>query len=144
MAIDISPEADRLLAAEGIDALVEKARNLHRTHLADDALSTEAAMVSKADTRRGHRGVGIGDGSSSGCGHDPLAHGGSGGWGHDQMRMWSLMERRLIAGAVVVAELREQVPHRILLVCVCMCFFFFSFSIRSSTRRRPLGPPYPR
>jgi hypothetical protein len=72
------------------------------SYLADEDASTAAAAVSKEDTRRGHTEqviAGLADPSPD------MAFDGT-SWG--QLR-FSLLERRLVAGAVVVAELRAQV-----------------------------------
>lgn len=92
---------------EGLQALITRAQAC--SHLADDAASVQAATVSKQDTRRGHSdqhaGDDIGGGMASGAAAGDASSGEAAGW----RRPWGLTERRLVAGAVVVDELRSQV-----------------------------------
>ena len=52
MAIDITSEAERCLAQRGFAALGAEAKEA--THLADSALSVDAAKVTRSDARGGH------------------------------------------------------------------------------------------
>ena len=54
VAIDITPESDRLLASVQFLELAQRAREA--SYLADSAASTSAAAVSKEATRKGHAG----------------------------------------------------------------------------------------
>jgi hypothetical protein len=100
VAIEITEEADRLLASrEWIDILHTA---MEVSLLADDVHSMAAATISKKDTRMGHKD----QAESSG---NPLNTSTIKEVGTGWTKMHSFIERRLIAGAVVVSELRAQV-----------------------------------
>mmetsp|Transcript_85931 Transcript_85931/g.172014 ORF Transcript_85931/g.172014 Transcript_85931/m.172014 type:complete len:223 (-) Transcript_85931:682-1350(-) len=113
------------------------------SHLADDAKSQEASLVSKSDTKRGHAEQKMS--SACGDGTDTDAKEGTSGvtafassstslpleskplsldpssstsWGQpSSFDLLSLTERRMLAGAVVVSELREQVHQELGFTC---------------------------
>lgn len=103
VAIDITQEADRILATRTWSEILKEAKEV--SYLADDDDSMAAATVSKKDTRIGHKDQSAttsSDPTSSVSESDLVT-----GWSKEH----SPMERRLVAGAVVVNELRAQVIH---------------------------------
>lgn len=113
VAIDITSEARRLLAQRDWHAdLLPTAQQV--SHLADSALSRRAAAVSRADTRRGHEGQQKVE-ADAGQATDS-------GWQHLAQQTQDpgdacQIERLLVAGAIVVAELRAEVKAKLGFTC---------------------------
>uniref|UniRef100_A0A7S4VP24 DNA polymerase eta n=1 Tax=Alexandrium monilatum TaxID=311494 RepID=A0A7S4VP24_9DINO len=116
VAIDITAEAERLLRdSDWFTDLLPAARR--SSHLADSAQSRSATAFSRDETRRGHAGQqvrGADFGDTSADARSPSAHEG-GGWA--TASTWYTAERRLIAGAVVVAELRAAIASELGFTC---------------------------
>eukprot|EP00931_Biecheleriopsis_adriatica_P059272 TRINITY_DN35440_c0_g1_i1.p1 TRINITY_DN35440_c0_g1~~TRINITY_DN35440_c0_g1_i1.p1 ORF type:complete len:584 (+),score=155.31 TRINITY_DN35440_c0_g1_i1:79-1830(+) len=106
VAIDITSEAERLLAERDWSSdLVVQAKAA--SHLADSALSRQAANVSREDTRKGHEGQ-----------HSRQADDASDAWGSVLTSSAAdPVVRRLVAGAVVVAELRSEIKEKLGFSC---------------------------
>eukprot|EP00928_Gymnodinium_smaydae_P083483 TRINITY_DN66723_c0_g1_i1.p1 TRINITY_DN66723_c0_g1~~TRINITY_DN66723_c0_g1_i1.p1 ORF type:complete len:636 (+),score=65.38 TRINITY_DN66723_c0_g1_i1:75-1910(+) len=109
VALDITSEAERILAErDWATQILPAARRA--THLADSKLSREAASVSKQSTRNGHGGQRTrSEDTTGGCHMD---------WqmlqdaGHVDVTV-----QRLIAGAVVLEELRMEVKSTLGFSC---------------------------
>jgi len=111
VAIDVSAEADRLLRERSWEEDILPAARAS-SHLADSALSRSAATVSRSDARNGHIGQQMQESSAEEA--LPI-QGPQTGW--DWAFFWGAAERRLIAGAVVVAELRAAVASQLGFSC---------------------------
>lgn len=107
VAVDITAEAARLLQERDWESdLLPAARKA--SHLADSALSLSATEVSKSASRNGHAGQQLRDvGGNAREVKDP--------W--DWSFFWGQAERVLIAGAVVVAEMRAAVAAELGFEC---------------------------
>jgi len=114
VAIDITSESQRVLALRDWHMdLLPSARQI--SHLADSALSRKAAAVSRESTRKGHEGqqkIEAADGRQTmDCGWQ---------WLEQQTRDPGdscHVERLLVAGAIVVAELRAEVKAKLGFTC---------------------------
>eukprot|EP00439_Symbiodinium_sp_Y106_P047395 s113_g6.t1 len=106
VAIDLTSEAERLLATRSFEEdLGPSAARV--AHLADSALSRRAANATRNEARMGHEG-------QQQRAADALAE----GWEDVLQRAASdPIARRLIAGAVVVAELRGEVESKLGFTC---------------------------
>mmetsp|Transcript_12636 Transcript_12636/g.20925 ORF Transcript_12636/g.20925 Transcript_12636/m.20925 type:complete len:628 (-) Transcript_12636:60-1943(-) len=107
VAVDITSEAERILAERDwfLD-IVPAARQA--THLADSAVSRQAASVSRNDTRKGHDGHQQSHGAlGSDFSWDSLL----------QQEPLDPIVKRLVAGAVVTAELRSEVKAKLGFSC---------------------------
>lgn len=108
VAVDITAEADRLLRERSWDDdLLPAARRA--SHLADSVLSRSAATVSRNEARKGHAG----QQEQEAMQDDTDGPKDSREWAVS----WGPVEKRLIAGAVVVAELREAVESQLGFSC---------------------------
>lgn len=106
VAIDLTSEAERLLATRSFEEDLGPAA-ARIAHLADSALSRRAANVTRNEARMGHEG-------QQQRAADALAE----GWEEVLHRAASdPIARRLIAGAVVVAELRGEVESKLGFTC---------------------------
>ena len=110
VAINITAEAERLLRERDWESEILPAARA-ATHLADSSLSRSAATVSRDATRQGHAGQQL---AKPGAGSSQPGPG-TGGW--DWAFFWGPPERRLVAGVVVVAELRAAVASRLGFSC---------------------------
>jgi len=100
VAVDVTAEVDRLLDERDwfTDILPAAQRS---SHLADSDRSRTAASFSRDQTRKGHAGQ-----------HDSETSretGGTSDCGWDLASSWGSTERRLVAGAAIVAELRSAI-----------------------------------
>eukprot|EP00435_Cladocopium_sp_Y103_P006293 s3560_g2.t1 len=105
VAIDITSESQRLLST--LDFAELRGRAQRATHLADSALSKAAANVSRSEARQGHQ-------KQQARNVSELAD----GWEEVFQRFSSdLTVQRLIAGAVVVNDLRAEVESMLGFTC---------------------------
>lgn len=108
VAVDITVESERLLQERDWDQDILPAAQ-KASHLADSALSLSATAVSKSEARNGHAGQRVREagGSEQQARRSP--------W--DWSFFWGQAERRLIAGAVVVEEMRAGVAAELGFEC---------------------------
>lgn len=106
VAIDISSEAQRLLST--VDFATLRARAQRATHLADSALSKAAANVTRSEARQGHQ-------KQQARNVSELADGWEGVF--QRFGPTDLTVQRLIAGAVVVSDLRAEVESMLGFTC---------------------------
>mmetsp|Transcript_41513 Transcript_41513/g.53541 ORF Transcript_41513/g.53541 Transcript_41513/m.53541 type:complete len:748 (-) Transcript_41513:115-2358(-) len=115
VAIDITREADKILHERSWENILATAKV--SSFLANDEKSMHAAKVSKMDIRLGHAEQQTSSplsssNSSSQPQHKVFSPPGS-GWN----KVHSFIEQRLIAGAVVISELRAQVTRELGYTC---------------------------
>eukprot|EP00448_Togula_jolla_P021960 CAMPEP_0170574588 /NCGR_PEP_ID=MMETSP0224-20130122/3383_1 /TAXON_ID=285029 /ORGANISM="Togula jolla, Strain CCCM 725" /LENGTH=634 /DNA_ID=CAMNT_0010897261 /DNA_START=60 /DNA_END=1964 /DNA_ORIENTATION=+ len=107
VAVDITAEAESLLRESSWEELLHRARSC--SNLADSAKSRSAAAVSRDDTRRGHAGQQEEAKASEASEATDI-------WS-DWGASWGTVERRLVAGAVVVSELRTAISSELGFSC---------------------------
>eukprot|EP00927_Polykrikos_kofoidii_P073063 TRINITY_DN69138_c0_g1_i1.p1 TRINITY_DN69138_c0_g1~~TRINITY_DN69138_c0_g1_i1.p1 ORF type:complete len:683 (-),score=77.79 TRINITY_DN69138_c0_g1_i1:49-2001(-) len=106
VAIEITSEAERILSErDWVTDLLPSVRE--STHLADSAVSRQAASISRDDTRRGHDGQQNRDALDAECIWESL---------HDSGAVDPIV-KRLVAGAIVVNELRNEVKEKLGFSC---------------------------
>lgn len=106
VAVDITSEAERILAErDWFSDIVPAARQ--STHLGDSAVSRQAASVSRNDTRKGHDGQLSRGGLDEDFSWESLLH----------EEPLDPIVKRLVAGAVVIAELRKEVKTQLGFSC---------------------------
>lgn len=119
VAIDITSEARRLIRErDWATDLLPKAKGV--SHLADSAVSRKAAAVSRESTRKGHEGQLKIQADAGGTHDDEDA-----AWEHLLSRTTSdnqpdpacCVQKLLVAGAIVIAELRAQVKDSLGFTC---------------------------
>lgn len=101
VAVDVTAEAERMLRERSWEEDILPAA-MKASHLADSDVSRTAAAVSRDDSRKGHAGQQVTEAPTR-------------AW--DAAPRWGAIERMLVAGAVVVAELRQAVASELGLSC---------------------------
>lgn len=120
VAFDISAEAERLLHERSWEEDLLPAA-ITASHLADSVLSRSKSTVSRDETRKGHSGqkeLSEAQEQQEGSRSEREAAAAvalSGGW--EQASQWGQRERLLVAGAVLVAELRAAVGNQLGFSC---------------------------